>query len=82
MKLHEAAHLPGFARVIRLVVSGQPELAEPYVQKKHCEKAGQIEDILFDGNGPAERRSADAQGRSNVGIAEKPLCKNEVEQEA
>jgi hypothetical protein len=36
----EGAHLPGFARVIGHIVSGQPELAEPYVQKKNCEKTG------------------------------------------
>jgi hypothetical protein len=40
MKLQKAAHLPGFARVIGHIVSGQPELAEPYVQKKNCEKTG------------------------------------------
>src|SRR5580700_7355989 len=82
MKLQQAAHAPGFARVVRHVVGRQPELAEPYVQKKNCEKASQIESVLFDGNRPAERWSADAQGRSNVGIVEEPLCEDEIEQAA
>src|SRR5579864_8542676 len=82
MKLQQATHPPGFARVIKHVVRRQPVLAEPYVQKKNSEKASQVERVLFDWNGPAERWRANAQGRSNVGIVEEPLCEHEIEQAA
>jgi len=82
MKLQKAAHASGFARIIRYAVGRQPELAEPYVQKKNREKASEVEDVFFDGNRPAERGSADTQSRPGVGIVEEPLGENEVEQAA
>lgn len=51
MELQKAARLSGFATVVRYVVGGQPELAEPYVQKKNCEKTSQIKKYSSSGTG-------------------------------
>jgi hypothetical protein len=61
MKLQKAAYLSRFAQIVRHVVSRQPKLAEPHVQKKNCEKAGQVEHVLFDWHRSAERGSRNAQ---------------------
>src|SRR5882724_9592124 len=39
MKLEKAAHLFCFKRIVRHVVGRQPELTEPNVEEKNCEKA-------------------------------------------
>src|SRR5271170_7682547 len=81
MKLQQANHFPGFARVINHVVGRQPELAKPNIQKKDCEKASEIEDIFFQRNPAAKRGSKNAQGCAAVGIVEEPLSENKIEEE-
>jgi hypothetical protein len=61
MELQKAAYVSRLAGIVRHVVSGQPKLAEPHVQKKNCEKAGQVEDVLFDRHRSAERGRRNAQ---------------------
>jgi hypothetical protein len=54
MKLEKPAHFSGFGRVVGHVIRRQPKLAEPHVQKKNREKAGQIESVLLNGDPFAE----------------------------
>src|ERR1039458_4058816 len=82
MKLQKAAHLSGFARVIRHVVGRQPELAQPDVQEQIGQKTSEIKNVLFDGNALAERERLDAQGCARVLIVEEPLGEDEVEHAA
>ena len=79
MKLQQANHLLRLAGVVNCVVGRQPELSQPHVQKKNGEKASEIEDVLFNRDGPAERRSMDTQGCAMVGILEEPLGEDEIE---
>src|SRR5208282_4903083 len=80
MKLQQPAHLFRFARVVNDVVGCQPEFAQPNIKKKNSEKAGEIENILFNRNRPAQRGSIKTQGCATVRITEEPLGENKIEQ--
>src|ERR1700678_1350542 len=80
MKSQQATHLSSLARVVNHVVGSQPELPKPDIQKKNCEEASEIENVLLHRNRPAQRRGTNTQGCTNVGIVKEPLRENEIEQ--
>ena len=82
MKLQQAANLLSFARIVNHVVGRQPEFSQPNIEKKNRKKAGEIENVLFHRNRPAQRRSMNTQGCAMVGIVEEPLRENKIEQES
>jgi len=75
-KAVELVSLGGF----RLDVIGcQPVFIEPYVEKEDAEKAGEVEEVLFDGYGRAEGRGFDSEGGCRVGEDEEISGEEEVQ---
>src|ERR1700683_1343931 len=79
MKVQKAAHRLGFTGGVDDVVRGSPEFAQPDIEKKNRKKAAQIENVLFEWDGPTECGCGDAQGSADVRIIEEPLCENKIE---
>src|SRR6202050_333893 len=80
VKVQKAAHRLGFTGVVDDVVRGDPEFAQPDIEKKYRKKAALIENVIFDWGWPSDWRCGDAQGSADVRIIEEPLCENKIEQ--
>ena len=56
MGLEKAVELVSLGGFRLDVIGCQPVFIEPYVEKEDAEKAGEVEEVLFDGYGRAEGR--------------------------
>src|ERR1041385_2486745 len=66
MKLQQPRNLLRFSFVVRDVVGHEPILVQPDIDKENGDKAGEIKDVLFERNWPAEGGSANPQSCSRI----------------
>src|SRR5258707_5373311 len=79
MKLHQTRDLLGLSRVVRHVVRFQPVFVEPNVNQQDRDKAGEVEEILFDRNATSQGRGLNSQSRPRIGKNKKPTGEKEIE---
>src|ERR1700730_1295321 len=82
METQEAAHGSSFTNIVRNAVGDQPIFAQPDIEEEDHDESAQIEDVLFNWHGLAQRRGGNSECRAAIGKTEEPTGENKVEQEA
>src|SRR5216684_1853038 len=79
MKLHQTWDVLCLSAVVRYVVRFQPVFVEPNINKQDRDKAGEVEEILFDRSATSQGRRFDSQSRPRIGKNKKPTGEKEIE---